>query len=410
MAMNHGNYNGNGHSDRRLSYENTRNVHGVRRRRIPTKYKVTIAAILVLYTALLSAVTYFMLYKPNTGGRDVFYEYETDEFGNTIEKKYEYTQIDGTYNFLVLGMDKEASLTDVCMLVNFDTRSGKISLMQLPRDTYVSSVDGVNNNTGKLNELFADHRYSRMRNGESDEDSYKGALDDVTELLEKSLCIRINFSVIMDLEGFRGIVDAVGGVEMTLPNALYYSDPEQGLYINLPAGYQVLNGEQAEQFVRFRSDYNQGDLGRVNAQKMFISAFFTRLKSCGVSNAADIAEEVFDNVTCDLSVGDVVFFAKKLMSADLSNITMQTLPGLVSASGTYYVMNRAATLSVINERFNVYDSEVKDGIFDSSMMFVRTDSSDITDCYYAASSNVYDGNIYSGDSVAEDGIDIPFKK
>lgn len=214
----------------------------------------------------------------------------------------------------------------------------------------------------------------------------------------------------MDLEGFRGIVDAVGGVEMELPNALYYSDPEQGLYINLPAGHQTLNGEQAEQFVRFREDYNQGDLGRVNAQKMFISAFFAKLKSCGVANAASIAEKVFDNVTCDLELGDVVFFAKKLMAADLSGITMRTLPGQVTVSGNYYVMNRAATLATINESFNVYDSAVGDGIFDSSRMFASADSSDIMACYNAAPTDLYDGNVYSGDSVAQDGINIPFAR
>lgn len=384
--------------------------HPRRRRRVPTRYKLTVAAILVLYAALLSAVTYFMLYKPDVGGRDTFIEYETDEFGNTVEKRYEYTQVDGTYNFLVLGMDKEASLTDVCMIVNFDTRSGRIALMQLPRDTFVCPTDGVNNNTGKINELFADHRYARLRNGESEEKAYGGALDDVTSLLERSLCVRINFSVIMDLEGFRGIVDAVGGVEMELPNALEYSDPEQGLYINLPAGRQTLNGAQAEQFVRFREDYNQGDLGRVNAQKMFISAFFTKLKSCGAANAASIAEEVFDNVTCDLELGDVVFFAKKLMTADLSGITMRTLPGQVTASGKYYVMNRAATLATVNESFNVYDSAVTDGIFDSSMMFASVDFSEVMACYNAAPTDLYDGNVYSGDSVAQDGINIPFAR
>lgn len=390
------------------NYDNAPRRRVPRRRATPLKYKITIAVILTLYAALLATFTYFMLYRPDTGGKDTFIEYETDENGNTIEKTHEYTQLDGVYNFLVLGMDKEASLTDVCMIVNFDTRSGKIALMQLPRDTYVRSMDETNNNTCKINEIFADHRYYRMRSGESDEKAYVGALDDMTEILEKSLCIRINFSLIMDLEGFRGIVDAVGGVEMTLPNALYYDDPDQGLYINLPAGRQTLNGAQAEQFVRFREDYLQGDLGRVNAQKMFLSAFFTKLKSCGVSNIASIAEEVFNNVTCDLSVSDAVFFAKKLISADLSEITMQTLPGQVWADR--YVMNRAATLEAINKNFNVYDSAVSDGIFDSSMMFTDINSDSIMACYTAPATDLYDENVYTGDSVAQDGINVPFKK
>lgn len=379
-----------------------------RRRRTPRKYKITVSVILILYAALLSTVTYFMLYRPDTGGKDRFVGYETDENGNTVEKEYEYTQLDGVYNFLVLGMDKEASLTDVCMIVNFNTQSGRIAMLQLPRDTYVRSVDGVNVNTGKINELFADHMYSRMRNGENEDKAYKGALDDMTELLEQSLCVRINFSVIMDLEGFRGIVDAVGGVEMTLPTALYYSDPDQGLYINVPAGHQTLNGEQAEQFVRFRSGYVQGDLGRVNAQKLFLSAFFESLKNCGVSNAATLASEVFDNVTCDLSVGDIVFFAKKLMAADLSGITMQTLPGQVY--GNDYVMNRTAALAAINKSFNVYDSAISDSIFDKQCMFVEPTDHEVSSLYYGDPSDLYDENVYAGSNAAQGDIDIPFTK
>ena len=148
--------------------------------------------------------------------------------------------------------------------------------------------------------LFADHYRSRQRSGESEDKAYRNALDDVTGLLEKSLCIRINFSVIMDLDGFRGIVDAIGGVEMNITSPMVYDDPAQGLYINIPVGYQTLDGEAAEHFIRFRHDYIQGDLGRVNAQKMFLSAFFTKLKSCGVSQAADITGELFINFTTDI--------------------------------------------------------------------------------------------------------------
>lgn len=377
----------------------------------PRRRKVAIAVILIIYAAILAAVSYFMFYRPDTGGADTFVEYETDEHGNIIETTHEYSQRDGVYNFLVLGEDREASLTDVCMLVNFDTESGKIAILQLPRDTYVRSVDGVRNNSGKINELFADHRNARLRNGESAYDAYKGALTDVTELLERSLCIRINFSVIMDLDGFRGIVDAVGGVELDVQSDLIYKDPEQGLYINIPKGYQTLNGEAAEQFIRFRDSFLQGDLGRVNSQKMFISAFFSKLKSCGLSAAPRIAEEVFENVTTDLTLSDAVFFAKKAVSADLSNITMQTLPGQVAGTkASHYVMNRAATFKVINGSFNVYDKAVTDGIFDSAGMFNDPESTYISSLYYAHESELYDKNIYTGDGVANDGIDIPLKK
>ena len=375
------------------------------------KKKTAIAVILMLYAVLLAAVCYFVFYRPDTGGVDTFVEYSTDEFGNTVSITHDFEQRDGAYNFLILGEDREAALTDVCMLVHLDTGSGKVNILQLPRDTYVRGVDGVNNRSNKLNEVFADHKGSRIRAGESAEDAYKGALDDVTDLLEKNLCIRINFSLIMDLDGFCAIVDAVGGVEMDLPNALVYPDPEQGLYINLPAGKQILDGKAAEQFVRFRHDYLQGDLGRVNAQKLFLAAFFAKLKSCSLSALPDIAEAVFENVTTDLSLSDTVFFAKKLISADLSGMTMQTLPGQVANTGiSHYIMNRAAALQVLNSSFNVYDKAVTDGIFDAAVMFGDPANTYISSFYYADANALYDGNVYTGDGAANGEINIPMKK
>lgn len=382
-----------------------------RKKKRPLRHKIIIAAVLIIYALILGAVTYLMLYRPDTGGVDTYIEYATDENGNMIETVHEFTQRDGIYNFLILGEDREAGLTDVCMILNFDTASGKIGVLQLPRDTYVRSVDGVNITSGKINELFADHYRSRQRSGESEDKAYRGALDDVTGLLEKSLCIRINFSVIMDLDGFRGIVDAIGGVEMNITSPMVYDDPAQGLYINIPVGYQTLDGEAAEHFIRFRHDYIQGDLGRVNAQKMFLSAFFTKLKSCGVSQAADIAGEVFKNVTTDLTLSDTVFFAKKAVSANLSDITMQTLPGQVAqTSASHYVMNRAAALKAVNRILNVYENEITSGIFDSVGMFNSPGDEYISSLYYSDEDSLYDGNVYTGDGVADNGIDIPLKK
>lgn len=386
-----------------------------RRKRRSSSKRIVAVIIFIVLAAIAAFAAYIAFYKPDTGGSDTFVEYVTDEFGNRVEVSHEYEQSEGKYNILLLGQDREAMLTDVFMLINIDENAGKMSILQIPRDTYVTSTDGIPVRSNKINELFSDHYGSRVRNGESADDAYKGALEDVKELIEKNLCVRINFSAIMDLDGFRGIVDAVGGVEMNVPQALTYNDPDQNLYISIPAGYQTLDGELAEKFVRFRDDYSQGDLGRVNAQKTFMVAFFSKVKnSLSLTNPgliSSVAKEILLNVVTDMNLADAVYFGKSFLSMDLSSVTMQTLPGQVEEMNySHYIMNRAATIAVLNEKFNVYDKPVSESLFDLSGMFNNAKSTYISSLYYAPATDVYDAEVYSGDVVNNSGIKIPLKK
>ena len=71
-------------------------------------------------------------------------------------------------------------------------------------------------------------------------------------------------------------MDRIGGVDMYVAYDMYYSDPEQNLYINIKQGQQTLMGKDAEGFVRYRSGYIMADIARGDAQKMFISPFISR--------------------------------------------------------------------------------------------------------------------------------------
>ena len=378
-----------------------------RRQRVTKKGWIIAAVILALYVALLSCVTYFVLYKPSAGSPRRFIERVTDENGNEITISHDYETVDGTYNILLLGLDREAMLTDVFMLININNNTGGITVMQLPRDTYVQSVDGVSTGTNKLNELFADHYLSRQRSGEND--PVKPALLDVTSLIEDSLCIDINYSAIMDLEGFRNIVDILGGVEIDVPAAMTYYDPAQNLNINIPAGHQLLDGAAAEGFVRYRSGYLTADLGRQNAQKIFLVALFNRMKSSlsitNVSMLTELAGEISKNLTTDMSAADIVFFAKSLLSCDLSGINLRTLPGNTNA--THYVMNRTAAISALNQNYNIYDKEITNGIFDRNGMFNSDADPSVYEIYYASPDGIFDSNVYNGSDINSDSIDIP---
>ena len=259
-----------------------------------TGKKVAIVIILALYLIVLAATSVFVFYRPNADRSALTAVItQTDEHGSVVTDAEgnavtEIITMDpeekvDSYNILVLGHDRAAMLTDVFMLVNIDNRDNSITVMQIPRDTWVSDHKGPEGSyhsvaTNKLNAVFSTYfNYHRYNDGLDTSEAYDKALTSVADVLEENLFINIDYSVIMDLDGFQKIVDILGGVEMYVERPMVYQDPEQGLYINIPAGYQTLNGHQAEGFVRYRKGYSTADLGRQNAQKQFMTALLNNV-------------------------------------------------------------------------------------------------------------------------------------
>ncbi len=389
-----------------------------------TKSQVAlIAVILIIYTVIIFTAAWLIFYKPTNSNNVTELPFETEKAetydednpplngGNSADKtenntviKDEYTEKEGIYNILVVGHDDEASLADVTMIVNVNENNKSITVMQFPRDTYVTSEYAPL--TCRINNAFNSFYSQAIYNGDSD--PYMTAIENYEAMLEKSLCINIQFSVLMGLDGFRGIVDAMGGVDVYVPADMYYSDPEQDLYISIPAGYQHLNGSDAEGFVRFRSGYLQADLGRVNAQKIFLTAMFNKVKetvkSVNVTALTNIANEIFKCVDTDMSISDIVYFAKLFLNVDLSGINMMTIPG--NMAGQYYVINRASTLSVINEYYNIYNKGISDSIFDKNYIFCETGAQYICDVYFDTSDAIYDG-VHNAEEIDDESIYIP---
>ena len=392
--------------------------------RITKSQLALIIGIFVIYTVIIFTASWLIFYKPahsSSGVTELPFETETaethdeenppldgesssDKTENNAVIKDEYTAKEGVYNILVVGHDDEASLADVTMIVNVNENDKSITVMQFPRDTLVS--DEYAPLTNRINNAFNTFYSQAYNNGDSD--AYMTAVKEYEEMLEKSLCININFSVLMGLDGFRGIVDAMGGVDVYVPADMYYSDPEQDLYISIPAGYQHLDGSDAEGFVRFRSGYLQADLGRVNAQKIFLTAMFNKVKetvkSVNVTVLTNIANEIFKCVDTDMSISDIVYFAKLFLNIDLSGINMMTIPG--NMAGQYYVVNRASTLKVINEYYNIYNKEISDSIFDKNYIFCDTDAQYICDVYFDTSDTIYDG-VHNAEEIDDESIYIP---
>lgn len=277
----------------------------------------------------------------------------------------DYVREKDKYLFLAVGVDKASGRGDAIMLISFDIPSGAIAVMQIPRDTYIE-WDGKED---KINSIVLDRDVYTMR-----------------DIIEVTLCVNIDYTVLIDLEALEVMVDAVGGVEIDVPFDMKYSDPYQDLYIDIKAGLQVLDGKNATDFIRFRSDYADGDLGRVDAQKQFMSSLFKKvMNEMSLAQAVSIARGILPMLETDLTLDDAAYFAGKFFAAEDKKLTMLTAPGFqlhkTNPVAWYYVLSRGGVLEAINTYFNVYDNNIAESLFDPSLILCKEEDDDFLRIY-----------------------------
>lgn len=290
---------------------------------------------------------------------------ETEAPATEAETIPDYVRERDKFIFLAVGVDKAAGRADAIMLVSFDTSDCSLAVMQIPRDTYIE-VDGEER---KINSLLLD----------------KGVYG-IRDILEVTLCINIDYTALIDLDSLELIVDSVGGVEIDVPFDMKYSDPYQDLYIDIKAGLQVLDGKNAVDFIRYREEYADGDLGRIDAQKQFMSSLFNKvINEITLAQMLNLAREILPMLETDIIIDDAAFFAGKFFSANDRSLTMMTCPGFqlhkTNPEAWYYVLSREGTLEAINTYFNVYDNKIAESLFDPALIFCKEEDDDFLRIY-----------------------------
>lgn len=244
---------------------------------------------------------------------------------------------DDTYNILLCGVDGKHENADTIVLASFNTEKKTLKLLSIPRDTY-SNVD--NRGIPKINGSYSvDH---------------KGNIEQTIHEVEMLTSLPIDRYAITTFEGFEKAIDAIGGVEMYVPSDLQYSDPYQDLEIDLKQGEQVLDGEHALQFVRYRAGYATGDLGRINAQQLFFSALGDELLSASIiTKVPALAKVVSEEMETDLTVSEMIWFFKQAQGMSSEDIEMFTLPGTPDYIDelSYYIPSESGIIELINSEF-----------------------------------------------------------
>ncbi len=131
--------------------------------------------------------------------------------------------------------------------------------------------------------------------------------------------------------GLRELVNALGGIEVFVPQSMSYQDASQKLIINLEKGWQTLNGDEAQQFARFQ-DKENGDLGRVQRQQLLIKALKNRLTNPAIIvRLPQIVSIVQNYVDTNLSPEEMLTLATFGARLDAQNLQLLMLPGNLSS-------------------------------------------------------------------------------
>lgn len=243
------------------------------------------------------------------------------------------TRKEECYTFLLVGMDDGNGNTDTMMVVTYDVKNQHVGVVSVPRDTLVD----VPRTIKKINAAYA-----------------SGGIDELKREVSDLLGFPVDHHIIVNLKGFRVLVDKLGGVDFNVPVNMNYDDPVQNLHIHLNKGMQHLDGAKALQLVRFRSGYANADIGRIETQQKFLTALAKKLLSWdSVTKVNEFVDIFAQYVKTDLSVGNLAYFGIAALDMDLeTGISMGTLPGdgLVTYRGIpyYYELYPQETLELLN--------------------------------------------------------------
>ncbi|MEJ8554276.1 LCP family protein [Tepidibacter sp. Z1-5] len=254
-------------------------------------------------------------------------------------------------NVLLLGVDsldggKKGIRTDTMMILSMDPKNDKTSILSIPRDSRVK----IRGRKG-YDKINAAHAY--------------GGVELSVQAVKDLLGIPIHHYVKVDYQALYKTVDEVGGVEVDIPMNMNYDDryATPPLHIHFKKGKQVLDGQEAMEFLRFRKNnggktgYPRGDLQRVEVQQAFIQSLAKKVLSpSSIFNIKGYIDTFNTYVDTDMSVSEMASLGMQAKKMDVNNIRKETLPGapMYINSISYYNPDNDEINKLVNELY--YDN------------------------------------------------------
>ena len=308
----------------------------MKRRRKKTKKFFTKKKAAILLVSLAIIVIAFVGVM-GLGG--FFTEFESYEEAEVVE----IDKNTGKVNALIVGVDKGGNLTDTIMVASYDMDKNEVNILSVPRDT----------------RMYVGSRYQKINSAHSiSKNGKKKGINGTIEAVTRLTAIPINYYVEFTFDAFRETIDALGGVEFNVPQNMNYDDPAQDLHIHLKQGLQILDGEKAEQFVRFRR-YPRGDIDRVAAQQAFVKAVAEqKLNASIIGKLPELFKTLQKNFVTNITIADITKYIINLADLTSENVHMHSVPGVSNGTdygSSYWIPDMVALKEIIETTFG-YDA------------------------------------------------------
>ncbi|WP_307843219.1 LCP family protein [Arthrobacter sp. MSA 4-2] len=253
---------------------------------------------------------------------------------------------EGSLNVLLLGSDARAaadspgeagsdSRSDTMMLMHIPVDREEIFVMSILRDTW-TEIPGHGEN--KINAAIS-----------------LGGIPLVVQTVENLFDAPVDHVAIIDFEGFKGLTDALGGVEVNNPAAFQSSGADGEFFAQ---GLIRLQGESALKFVRERYAFSDGDYQRVRNQQVFVKAVLGEVLSADTltdpGKVANVVSKISPYVSIDedldaATIGSLAVSLRNVRSGDVHFSTLPTLGTGTSADGQSIVVKDEAGIAQVAE-------------------------------------------------------------
>lgn len=265
----------------------------------------------------------------------------------------------GEFKVLLLGIstDQEnVDLTDTIMVASYNPNTQKATLLSIPRDTYTGKNPAKATSYEKINALY----------------NRKHRPDETLEAVNEITGLNIEYYVVIKTEALIKLVDVIGGVTFNVPIDMDYDDTSQNLHIHLKAGEQKLDGDKAEQVVRFRhnnngtsypEEYGDNDTGRMRTQREFIMQVVKQTaKPENIFKLGQILDVAKEYIITNIDFNVAKDYIPYIVEFNTDDLLTETLPGTNTnrnTSGTWiFIHDKAQTKTLIQELF--YDRDIEE--------------------------------------------------
>lgn len=260
------------------------------------------------------------------------------------------------FRVLILGIStdqEEVDLTDTIMVASYNPNTQKATLLSIPRDTFTGKNASKASAYEKINALY----------------NRKHRPDETLEAVNQITGLNIQYYVVVKTEALIKLVDVIGGINFNVPIDMDYDDPTQDLHIHLKKGEQLLDGDKAEQVVRFRhnnngtsfpEEYGDNDTGRMRTQRDFIMQVIKQTAKpeniFKIGQILDVAKEyVLTNIDFNVAKDYIPY----IVEFNTENLLTSTLPGTNTNKNInqtwVFIPNKKETEELIQELF--YDRD-----------------------------------------------------